>query len=90
MIKIILLFEICFLSPGTSLLFMSMFTLLFCIVVMNLLVSIAIADISKLMKRGNRDQLISQIDLITTVLDFRHSIFYKYLLPGKIRNWFDG
>ena len=69
---------------GTSLVFLTLFALTFCIVIMNLLVmamrsmsfvnlkfkvGVAISDINYHMKRGNRMQLIASIDLISKYED---------------------
>ena len=66
---------------GTSMIFLTLFAITFCIVIMNLLVNfkftvcliysmnfkvgVALSDINYHMKRGNRMQLIAEIDMIS-------------------------
>lgn len=69
--------------------FVIMFVLMFCIVIMNLLVGLAVSDINKLMKTGNRDQLIAQIELVSLVLNYRTTFLFHYLTPAIFRKLLD-
>ena len=44
------------------------FEVMFCIVLMNLLVGLAVSDIASLMKGGRRDLLRAQVSLVDHVL----------------------
>ena len=63
---------------------------------MNLLVGLSVSDISTLMKTGKRDQLRSQIELISYVLKFRCTKLFQLMtrwgclkcFPIYIQTWF--
>ena len=63
---------------------------------MNLLVGLSVSDINTLMKTGKRDQLRSQIELISYVLKFRCTKLFQLLsrcgclkyFPICIQTWF--
>ena len=74
--------------PGTAIIFIILFILVYCLVIMNLLVGLAVSDINQLMKTGKRDQLIAQIELISSVLNFRSTMIFQ-LLPQNIKQWLD-
>ena len=81
---------------GTAIVFIILFILVFCLVIMNLLVGLAVSDIESLMKTGKRDQLISQIEIINSVLKFRSTKLFQLLarmgcfrkFPVRVQNWF--
>eukprot|EP00092_Neocalanus_flemingeri_P081815 GFUD01102273.1.p1 GENE.GFUD01102273.1~~GFUD01102273.1.p1 ORF type:complete len:142 (+),score=23.69 GFUD01102273.1:1-426(+) len=54
---------------------------------MNLLVGLAVSDISALWKTGKRDQLIAQIELIHYVESFCSSKLFKFL-PKNLQRYF--
>merc|ERR1719219_405835 len=65
------------------------FILVFCLVIMNLLVGLAVSDITKLTKTGKRDQLLAQVELICSVESFRNTKLYS-LLPNKLQSKLKG
>jgi len=65
--------------PGTAQLIVILFVLVFSIVIMNLLVGLAVSDISALLKSGKRDQLIAQVELINYVEGACSSKLFKFL-----------
>eukprot|EP00092_Neocalanus_flemingeri_P028468 GFUD01030913.1.p1 GENE.GFUD01030913.1~~GFUD01030913.1.p1 ORF type:complete len:752 (+),score=115.18 GFUD01030913.1:114-2369(+) len=73
--------------PGTAQIIIILFVLIFSIVIMNLLVGLAVSDISALWKTGKRDQLIAQIELIHYVESFCSSKLFKFL-PKNLQRYF--
>ena len=77
--------------------FVILFILVFCLVISNLLVGLAVSDIDSLLKTGKRDQLISQIEIISSVLKFRSTKLFQLLsrmgcfrrFPLRVQNWFN-
>ena len=57
------------LFAGTTMVLYMGFEVMFCIVLMNLLVGLAVSDIDSLMKGGRRDLLRAQVRLVDHVLD---------------------
>ena len=57
------------LFTGTTMVLYVGFEVMFCIVLMNLLVGLAVSDIDSLMKGGRRDLLRAQVRLVDHVLD---------------------
>ena len=64
-----------------------LFILVCCLVLMNLLVGIAVSDITNLMKTGKVDQLRDQVELATSVLNFRKTTTFAFL-PQKFQQKF--
>jgi len=73
--------------PGTAQTIVIAFVLVFSIVIMNLLVGLAVSDISALLKTGKRDQLIAQVELINYVECASSSKLFKFL-PRTIQDLF--
>lgn len=73
--------------PGTAQMIVICFVLIFSIVIMNLLVGLAVSDISALLKSGKRDQLIAQVELINYVESFCSSKLFKFL-PQRLQELF--
>ena len=73
--------------PITAHVALLLFILVFCLVIMNLLVGIAVSDINKLMKTSKVDQLVDQVELACSVLNFRKTATFKYL-PKKFQDKF--
>jgi len=73
--------------PGSAQLIVILFVLVFSIVIMNLLVGLAVSDISALLKSGKRDQLIAQVELINYVEGACSSKLFEFL-PLKIQGLF--
>ena len=71
--------------PVTGQFTMILFILVFCLVIMNLLVGIAVSDIRQLMKSGRRDEHLSQVELISSVESFRNTKLYS-LLPDFLQS----
>ena len=67
------------LFPITAHLALLIFILACCLVVMNLLVGIAVSDINELMKTSKIDQLVDQVELACSVMNFRTTQTFKYL-----------
>merc|ERR1719411_213729 len=66
--------------PITAHLTLILFIFVFSLVIMNLLVGIAVSDISKLFKNSRRNQLMAQVELANSVLSFSKTNTFKYLL----------
>ena len=75
--------------PVTAHLTLILFILVFCLVIMNLLVGLAVSDITKLTKSGKRDQLVAQVELICSVESFRNTKLYS-LLPDTLQSKLKG
>ena len=75
--------------PVTAHITLISFILVFCLVIMNLLVGLAVSDITKLTKTGKRDQLLAQVELICSVESFRNTKLYS-LLPNKLQSKLKG
>ena len=73
--------------PVTAHLTLILFILVFCLVIMNLLVGIAVSDIRQIVKTSKRDQLMAQVELACSVLDFSKTKTFEYL-PNWIQNKF--
>ena len=73
--------------PVTAHLTLILFILVFCLVIMNLLVGIAVSDIRQIVKTSKRDQLMAQVELACSVLDFSKTKTFEYL-PTWIQNKF--
>ena len=65
--------------PVTAQFTIILFTLVFCLVIMNLLVGIAVSDIRQLMKTAKRDHLLAQVELISSVESFRKTRLFHFL-----------
>ena len=70
--------------PFTAYLALLLFILVCCLVVMNLLVGIAVSDINELMKTSKIDQMVDQVELACSVLNFRNTITFQ-CLPNKFQ-----
>ena len=70
--------------PVTAHLTIVLFILVFCLVIMNLLVGLAVSDIHLLMKDGKRRQLLARVELISFVETFRKTKLFRFL-PGKLQ-----
>ena len=70
--------------PVTAHLTLILFILVFCLVIANLLVGLAVSDIQKLKKSGKRDQLVAQVELLSSVENFRQTKLFL-ILPGALR-----
>ena len=75
--------------PGTAHFILVVFILVFCLVIMNLLVGLAVSDIRQLTKTGKRDQLVAQVELICSVEIFRNTKLYS-LLPDNVQSKIKG
>ena len=75
--------------PGSAQFIIVIFILVFCLVIMNLLVGLAVSDIRQLTKSGKRDQLVAQVELICSVESFRNTKLYS-LLPNKLQSKLKG
>ena len=75
------------LFPITAHLSLLIFILACCLVVMNLLVGIAVSDINELMKTSKIDQMVDQVELACSVLNFRNTITFQSL-PNKFQEKF--
>ena len=73
--------------PVTAHLTLILFILVFCLVIMNLLVGIAVSDIRQIVKTSKRDQLMAQVELACSVLNFSKTQTFQYL-PDWIQNKF--
>ena len=73
--------------PITAHLALLMFLLVFCFVIMNLLVGIAVSDIRQIVKTSKRDQLMAQVELACSVLNFSRTQTFEYL-PDWIQTRF--
>ena len=73
--------------PFTAHLTLTVFILVFCLVIMNLLVGIAVSDIHQIVKTSKRDQLMAQVDLACSVLNFSKTQTFEYL-PDWLQNKF--
>ena len=71
--------------PVTAQFTLSLFILVFCLVIMNLLVGIAVSDIRQLMKTAKGDQLLSQVELISSVENFRNTQLFKFM-PNLVQS----
>ena len=71
--------------PFTGHLTIILFILVFCLVIMNLLVGIAVSDINHLMKSGKRNQLLAQVELISSVENFKNTKLFR-VLPDCIQS----
>ena len=73
--------------PVTGQFTMILFILVFCLVIMNLLVGIAVSDIRQIVKTSKTDQLMAQVELACSVLNFSKTKTFEYL-PTWIQNKF--
>jgi len=73
--------------PFTAHLTLTIFILVFCLVIMNLLVGIAVSDIRQIVKTSKTDQLMAQVELACSVLNFSKTKTFEYL-PTWIQNKF--
>lgn len=73
--------------PFSAHLTLIFFILVFCLVIMNLLVGIAVSDIRQIVKTSKRDQLMAQVELACSVLNFSKTQTFQYL-PDWIQNKF--
>ena len=73
--------------PFTAHLTLIVFILVFCLVIMNLLVGIAVSDIGKIIKTSKRDHLMAQVELVELVLKFSKTQTFEYL-PDWLQNKF--
>ena len=76
--------------PFTAHLTLIFFILIFCLVIMNLLVGIAVSDIRQIVKTSKRDQLMAQVELACSVLNFSRTQTFEYLpdwIQSKFRRW---
>ena len=75
--------------PGTAHFILVVFILVFCLVIMNLLVGLAVSDIRLLTKTGKREQLVAQVELICSVESFRNTKLFS-VLPDKLQSKLKG
>ena len=73
--------------PVTAHFTLILFILMFCLVTMNLLVGIAVSDISQLVKTSKRDQLMAQVELANAVGNICKMNMFKYF-PERLQNIF--
>ena len=73
--------------PVTAHITLISFILVFCLVIMNLLVGIAVSDIRQIVKTSKRDQLMAQVELACSVLNFSRTQTFEYL-PDWIQSKF--
>ena len=66
--------------PATAQFTLVLFILVFCLVIMNLLVGLAVSDIHFLLKSGKREQLLARVELISSVETFGKTRLFS-LLP---------
>jgi len=71
--------------PGISHITLLLFIISVPIVMMNLLVAIAVSDVSKLAKTAKRTQLLSQVELIIYIKGLMKFWVFKNLLPLKVQ-----
>ena len=76
-------------QKGTAHFFFVAYVILFTIVIMNLLIGLAVSDINALMTVARRQAIISQIHLISDVMDLRNTLTYQYCLPKTVKKLFD-
>ena len=70
--------------PFTAHLTLIFFILVFCLVIMNLLVGLAVSDIHFLLKSGKREQLLARVELISSVETFGKTKLFG-LLPARLQ-----
>jgi len=70
--------------PGTAHLTLIVFIPIFCLVIMNLLVGLAVFDIHLLLKSGKREQLKARVELISSVENFEKTKLFS-LLPSTLQ-----
>ena len=70
--------------PATAHFTLVLFILVFCLVIMNLLVGLAVSDIHFLLKSGKREQLLARVELISSVETFGKTKLFG-LLPARLQ-----
>ena len=75
---------------GTAHFFFAAYVILFSIVIMNLLIGLAVSDISALMQNAKRGSIICQIDMIHDMMDMRATAIYRNCVPSILKKLFDG
>ena len=74
---------------GTAHFFFAAYTALFAIVIMNLLIGLAVADIDALLKKARRENIISQIELIYDMMEIRVTPIYRYCVPECLKTLYE-
>ena len=70
--------------PVVAHLTLIVFIPIFCLVIMNLLVGLAVSDIHFLLKSGKREQLLARVELISSVETFGKTKLFG-LLPARLQ-----
>ena len=70
--------------PVTAHLTLILFIPVFCLVIANLMVGLAVSDIQQLKKSGKRDQLVAQVELLSSVVSFCQTKLFL-ILPGALK-----
>ena len=74
--------------PGLSHITILLFIVLVSIVMMNLLVALAVNDMKKLAKHAKRDQLYSQVELISYMERLESLWIFQRILPKQFLDFF--
>ena len=74
--------------PGLSHITILLFIVLVSIVMMNLLVALAVNDMKKLAKNAKRDQLYSQVELISYMERLESLWVFQTILPKNFQDFF--
>ena len=74
---------------GTAHFFFAAYVAIFSIVIMNLLIGLAVADIDALMKKARRENIISQIELIYDMMEIRVTPIYRYCAPECLKTLYE-
>lgn len=74
---------------GTAHFFFAAYVALFSIVIMNLLIGLAVADIDALMKKAKRENILSQIDMIYDMMEIRATPIYRYCAPECLKTLYE-
>ena len=74
--------------PGLAHITILLFIVLVSIVMMNLLVALAVNDMKKLAKNAKRDQLYSQVELISYMERLESLWIFKRVLPSNFQDFF--
>lgn len=74
---------------GTAHVFFAAYAALFAIVIMNLLIGLAVADIDALLKKARRENIISQIELIYDMMEIRVTPIYRHCAPECLKKLYE-
>ena len=74
--------------PGLSHITILLFIVLVSVVMMNLLVALAVNDMKKLAKNAKRDQLYSQVELISYMERLESLWIFQRILPKNFQDFF--